>query len=51
MSAAKVSVRAPLERLLVCIWVKRWVGISGRMSGGRAMDRVCDNLTLVRSRL
>jgi len=26
---AKLSVRVPLERPVVCIWVTRWVGISG----------------------
>jgi len=32
---------APLERLLACILVKRWVGISGRgRDDDRAMDRV-----------
>ena len=32
----------PLERLLACTQVRRWVGISGRRScGGCALDGVC----------
>jgi len=45
---AKLAVCVPMERLLVCIWVRRWVGISGQgRNGHRAMDRVCEILALV----
>ena len=45
---AQVIVCVLLERPLVCIWVKRWVGIIRRgKDGDRAMDGVSENLALV----
>ena len=44
-----MSVCAPLEWALVCIWGKRWVDISGQgRDGYGAMDKVCENLALLR---
>jgi len=45
---ATVSVCAPFERPLVCIWVRKWVAISKQgMDDDRAMDRVCKILALL----
>jgi len=46
---AMVSVCAPLEWVLMCIWVERLVGISGQdRDGHRAMDKVYEYLALLR---